>query len=83
MEYNNFDEDFESEFDIKGFLVKYGRHWKWFVLGAAICLTASFLYLRYTTPQFRAETTILVKDEKRVGCFLNCLHSLIWDWVAE
>lgn len=67
MEYNNFDDDFESEFDIKGFLLKYGRHWKWFVLGAAICLTASFLYMRYTTPQYRAETTILVKDEKKGG----------------
>jgi tyrosine-protein kinase Etk/Wzc len=67
MENNNFDNDFEDDFDLKGFLEKYLQHWRWFVLSIAICLTGAFLYLRYTVPQYKATTSILVKDEKKGG----------------
>ncbi|NRT13287.1 polysaccharide biosynthesis tyrosine autokinase [Flavobacterium sp. 14A] len=67
MEYNNYEDDFESDFDFKAFIVKYLRHWKWFALSAAVCLLVAFIYLRYTVPQYQAQTTILVKDEKKGG----------------
>lgn len=67
MENNNFDDDLENDFDLKGFLEKYLKQWQWFVLAVAICLLGSFLYLRYTIPQYKATTSILVKDEKKGG----------------
>jgi tyrosine-protein kinase Etk/Wzc len=67
MENNNFDDDLENDFDLKDFLEKYVRQWKWFVLSVFICLVGAFLYLRYTIPQYKASTTILVKDEKKGG----------------
>lgn len=67
MENNNFDEDYENDFQFKEFLNKYSIHWKWFALGVGICLILAFVYLRYTIPQYKASTTILVKDEKKGG----------------
>jgi capsular exopolysaccharide synthesis family protein len=67
MENNRFDDDVENDFDLKSFLDKYLVHWKWFALCVCISLIAAFLYLRYTIPQYKATTTILVKDEKKGG----------------
>ncbi|MFV5702408.1 GumC family protein [Flavobacterium sp. XS2P12] len=67
MENNNFDDDLENDFDLKGFLEKYLKQWQWFVLAISICLLGAFLYLRYTVPQYRATTSLLVKDEKKGG----------------
>jgi tyrosine-protein kinase Etk/Wzc len=67
MENNNFDNDFDNDFNLKEFLEKYIRQWKWFVLSVFICLLGAFLQLRYTIPQYLASTTILVKDEYRGG----------------
>ncbi len=67
MENDHFEEDYENDFQFKEFLNRYAIHWQWFALGAAICLTLAFLYLRYTIPQYQASTTILVKDEQKGG----------------
>lgn len=61
------DEYQEEDIQLRAVLEKYLIHWKWFVLGALLCLAAAFVYLRYTTPQYQASTTILVKDEKKGG----------------
>ena len=57
----------EEEFYLKDILFNYIVHWKWFLLSIVICLFLTFLKLRYTTPQYEATTTILVKDEKKGG----------------
>ena len=67
MDNNNFDEEYENDFDLKLFLNKYLIHWQWFALTICIGLLGSFLYLRYTIPQYQTTTTILVKDEKKGG----------------
>ena len=67
MDNNNFDEDYQNDFQFKEFLNKYAIHWQWFALGVGVCLIFAFVYLRYTIPQFKASTTILVKDEKKGG----------------
>ncbi|KAB1155795.1 GumC family protein [Flavobacterium luteum] len=57
----------EEEFYLKDILSKYIVHWKWFFVGIISFLIAAFLHLRYATPEYRASTTILVKDEKKGG----------------
>ena len=57
----------QADFHLRAELDKYLIHWKWFLLGTILCLTAAFLYLRYATPLYKATTTILVKDEKKGG----------------
>ncbi|MFC4177784.1 GumC family protein [Flavobacterium gossypii] len=60
-------ENQESDFNIREQIEQYLVHWKWFVLSGIIALGVAFLYLRYTTPLFRATATILVKDDKKGG----------------
>ena len=60
-------ENSEQDFQIKVVIDQYLSHWKWFVLGAIVSFSAAYIYLRYTIPQYRASTTILVKDEKKGG----------------
>jgi len=60
-------EDESNEVNLREQLDKYLIHWKWFVLSAVVCLVLAFLYLRYTTPNYEASISILVKDEKKGG----------------
>lgn len=61
------EDDQKEDFDLRMVLEKYLIHWQWFILGAFLCLTLAYVYLRYATPQYQASTTILVKDEKKGG----------------
>ena len=53
--------------NIREELEKYLIHWKWFLLGVFLSVVLAFLYLRYTTPQFKATSSILIKDNKNSG----------------
>lgn len=68
MNTNYISEDDQNEdFNLREILEKYLIHWQWFVLGTFLCLGMAFVYLRYATPSYQANTTILVKDEKKGG----------------
>lgn len=68
MNNNIISEDHQDEdFNLKDTLEKYFIYWPWFALGLFICLSFAFLYLRYSTPMYKANTNILVKDDKRGG----------------
>jgi tyrosine-protein kinase Etk/Wzc len=66
---NNFisDENQNEDFNLRDTIDKYLTHWQWFVLGLCLCISIAYIYLRYATPQYQANTTILVKDEKKGG----------------
>lgn len=57
----------QNDFNIREELDKYLFYWKWFVLSVIIAFVVGYLYLRYSTPVYRASTTILVKDDKKGG----------------
>jgi tyrosine-protein kinase Etk/Wzc len=67
MENNKLNENLEQDFQIRAIVDNYLSHWRWFLLGICISLSIAFVYLRYATPQYKASTTILVKDEKKGG----------------
>ena len=54
-----------SNFNLKEEIENYISHWKWFVVGVFVCFTVAYLYLRYTIPQYKATSTILVKDDRK------------------
>lgn len=60
-------ENHESDFSIREQIEKYLAHWKWFLFTVVIVLVCAFIYLRYATPLYRANATILVKDDKKGG----------------
>lgn len=49
--------------DLKKILFNYLRFWPLFLIGTFLGLLTAHLYLRYTTPQFRISTTIMIKDD--------------------
>lgn len=57
----------EKPIDFRELFEKYSYHWKWFVLGIVVAVTAAFLYLRFTLPQYMVSTTILIEDESSGG----------------
>ena len=61
-----FDQKTDSK-DIKALVFKYLRYWYLFAFGAVIAFIIALIYLRYTTPQYAAKTSILFKDEKGGG----------------
>ena len=53
--------------NIRAELEKYLFHWKWFVLGFIISVIGAYFFLRYSTPQYSAASTIMIKDNKQSG----------------
>jgi tyrosine-protein kinase Etk/Wzc len=66
---NNYisNENQNEDFNLRDTLERYLNNWQWFVLAVCLSITIAYVYLRYTTPQYQASTTILVKDEKKGG----------------
>ena len=54
-----------SDFNIKEEVEKYLNHWIWFVLGVSIFVIGAHLYIRYTVPMYRANASLIVKDDKK------------------
>jgi len=54
-----------EEINIKEILQKYLRYWYLFVIGVIVAGAVAFVYLRYTTPQYRISSTLLIKDDKK------------------
>lgn len=52
-----------STFDFKRLFGALLTNWYWFVLTLSITLTAAFLYLRYTTPEYAVYSSILIEEE--------------------
>ena len=55
----------ENDFNLKELLSKYLAYWKWFAVSFVIALCAAFVYLRYQTPVYNIQSSILIKDEKK------------------
>src|SRR6185312_6597896 len=51
-----------SSFDFKRLLGSVISNWYWFILALSITLTAGFLYLRYTTPEYAIKSSLLIDD---------------------
>jgi capsular polysaccharide biosynthesis protein len=60
-----FQEEEQEPFNLKEVVFKYIVHWKWFVLSFLLALVGAFFYLKYQTPLYNIQSSILVKDEKK------------------
>lgn len=71
---NKFEED-EGGFDFKTILMKLIIYWKWFVVSVVFCLICAFVYLRYSTPVYKIQATVMINDEKK-GSFQNQMMAM-------
>lgn len=58
-----------SELNIKSILLKYTKHWKWFVLSVLMFFLMGKIYLRYSQPIYSANAKILIKSDEGSGNF--------------
>jgi tyrosine-protein kinase Etk/Wzc len=45
-------------------IFKYLRYWKWFLLSLIVSMTLGYFYIKFSTPQYKIETDLLIKDNK-------------------
>ena len=60
-------QNIEADDQIRVIVDQYLAYWRWFALAVIVSLITAYVYLRYTVPQYKAATTILVKDENNGG----------------
>lgn len=51
--------------DFKKILAIFIDYWYWFVLSVVLFLGAAFVYLRYATPMYKIQATVLVEDPQK------------------
>ncbi|HWY11243.1 MAG TPA: hypothetical protein VN026_07960, partial [Bacteroidia bacterium] len=61
LEQDNYSVKEMQESSIKDILVKYIYAWKWFVLSIALAIFLGFVYIRYQTPLYEVNASILIK----------------------
>lgn len=61
----HYEEDEENIFDIKKIVFSFFYHWHWYLLSVICVLLIAFLYLRYSTAEYRVDATILVQDDQK------------------
>lgn len=62
----DFNEDEQEENVFQNF-TKYLQYWKWFVISVLLTLSVCFVRLRYASPEYKAVSKIMVRDEKKGG----------------
>ena len=67
----------EETLSMRNELEKYLYHWKWFVLSVFSALIVAFFYLRYATPKYEVETSLLIKqDDNMMGSELAAFQDM-------
>lgn len=57
-------EETDNKKELKNILFNYLIYWKWFILSVVVCLAGTWIYLRYATPVYDVNATIMIKDNK-------------------
>lgn len=51
--------------NLRATLMRYVRHWPWFLASIGILLAAAYMYLLYQAPTYLSKASLLIKDEKK------------------
>ncbi len=57
----------DVQMDYSALLDRVRRNWYWFVLTVAACIGLAWLHLRYTTPVYLAQTSMLIEEDNGGG----------------
>jgi capsular exopolysaccharide synthesis family protein len=57
----------DNSFVFRDLIGHYLKNWKWFLFGVIITLTSTYFFLRHTTPLYKANSTIKIKDDSSNG----------------
>jgi capsular exopolysaccharide synthesis family protein len=57
----------KDDFDLKKALAKFLDYWKLYVMGVIVSIILGLLFIRYSTPMYRAQAQLLVQDDQQSG----------------
>ena len=55
----------EKSFDFIGLFIKYISFWKWFAISLFICLAIAVIYIKFSLPVYKIETSVLFQDSQK------------------
>ncbi|MFD2936756.1 GumC family protein [Spirosoma flavum] len=55
----------DNQPNLRVMLLRYLKHWKWFVLSLLLAGAAAYAYLLYQTPIYKVQASLLIKDDKK------------------
>ncbi|WP_294248294.1 GumC family protein [uncultured Chryseobacterium sp.] len=55
----------EKEINIQEIIKPYVRNWIWFIIVPIICLVITYFYLKFVTPIYNVQSSVLIKDAKK------------------
>ena len=62
--------------ELSDLLKIYSKHWKWFLISGIFFLTLASIYLRYSTPEYKAASKIQILEEKSGSSELSVFADL-------
>ncbi|WP_379965002.1 GumC family protein [Epilithonimonas sp. UC225_85] len=57
----------EEEFNLREIIKPYTKKWYWFFISVFIALILAVLYMKYTTPVYKVQSSVLIKDAKKMS----------------
>lgn len=58
-------EESEKEINVQEIIKPYLRNWVWFIIIPIISLIATYFYLKFVTPIYNIQSSVLIKDAKK------------------
>lgn len=62
--------------DLKEVISSYTKHWKWFIISAALMLIMASIYIRYTPAQYAAVAKIQILEDENTSSSLSAFSDL-------
>lgn len=70
----------EEGFDIKKILIKFVYNWKYFLLSIVLFSFLGIIFLRYSTPMYRVQSKVLIKDPESSSGSSSLLSNALPDF---
>lgn len=61
------DNEVKEEINLKEVLKPYLKHWRWFFICIFIALVLAVVYIKFTQPVYKMQTSVLIKDASRMS----------------
>ncbi|GAB4052649.1 GumC family protein [Spirosoma litoris] len=55
----------DADSNFRATLLRYARHWYWFLLTSGLMLVAAYFFLQFKQPIYLSQSSLLIKDEKK------------------
>lgn len=70
----------EEGFDVRKILTKFAYHWRYYLLSVILFCFLGVMFLRYSTPMYKVQSKVLIKDPENASGSTSLLSSSVPDF---